>query len=71
MENPLLRSNMADQITWLQVLNNDELEKMDVVKAYGINAFPTKILLDKEGKIIYRGVGDDDKFDQKLKEIFN
>ena len=55
MENPLLRSNMADQITWLQVLNNDELEKMDVVKAYGINAFPTKILLDKEGKIIYRG----------------
>jgi thiol-disulfide isomerase/thioredoxin len=61
---------VKDGLPWIQVLNNEGLEQFDAVKAYGITAFPTKILLDKEGKIIARYVGDGEEFDQKLKEIF-
>ena len=59
-----------DGLPWIQVLNNQDRDKFDAVKAYGITAFPTKILLDKDGKIIGRYVGDEGNFDQKLKEIF-
>jgi len=60
-----------DGITWLQVLNNEDADKFDAVKAYGVSAFPTKILLDKEGKVIARFIGEDDKdLDKKLRELF-
>jgi thiol-disulfide isomerase/thioredoxin len=63
-----------DGLSWMQVFNNEDIEKFDAVKAYGISSFPTKILLDKEGKIIARFVGDDGLggglLDEKLKEIF-
>lgn len=47
----------ADGIDWVNVLNNEGVEQFDAVTAYGISAFPTHILLDKEGKIIGRWVG--------------
>lgn len=59
-----------DGINWIQVLNNEGITAFDAVKAYGVSAFPTKILLDKEGKIIARNVGDGTEIDAKLKEIF-
>lgn len=59
-----------DGMTWIQVLNNEDQEIFDAVKAYGVNAFPTKLLLDKEGKIIARYVGENKELDEKLKEIF-
>lgn len=59
-----------DGIDWIQVLNNEGVEQFDAVKSYGVTAFPTKILLDKEGKIIARNVGDGSEIDAKLKEIF-
>jgi thiol-disulfide isomerase/thioredoxin len=46
-----------DGLTWLQVINNENAEKFDAVKEYGVTAFPTKILLDKEGNVIGRYVG--------------
>ncbi|WP_158085166.1 TlpA family protein disulfide reductase [Niastella vici] len=46
-----------DGITWLQVLNNENAVKFDAVKEYSVTAFPTKILLDKDGNIIGRFVG--------------
>nr|WP_121271993.1 TlpA disulfide reductase family protein [Pedobacter schmidteae] len=59
-----------DKIDWIQVLNDEGIEQFNAVKAYGVTAFPTKILLDKEGKIIARNVGDGTEIDAKLKEIF-
>ncbi|HUP13887.1 MAG TPA: TlpA disulfide reductase family protein, partial [Niastella sp.] len=32
-----------DGLTWLQVLNNDNVEQFNAVKEYGVTAFPTKI----------------------------
>lgn len=59
-----------DAIPWLQVLDNQDREKFDAVKSYGVTAFPTQVLLDKEGKIIARYVGESADLDTKLKGIF-
>lgn len=61
----------TDGINWVNVLNNEGVEQFDAVKAYGISAFPTKLLLDKEGKIIGRWIGGEAKeLDAKLLEVF-
>lgn len=60
-----------DEMTWPQVINNEAGMKVDVVKLYGIDAFPTKILLDKSGNIIARWIGAESKeLDEKLNTIF-
>lgn len=63
-----------DGINWLHVMNNYGKEDFDLVQKYGVTGFPTKFLLDKEGKILYKIIGageDGDKsVDEKLKEIF-
>lgn len=61
-----------DGLTWTQVLNNENRDKFDVVSEYGVTAFPTKILLDKEGNIIARYIGNSfggEGFTNKLKEL--
>ncbi|AUP80606.1 thioredoxin-like domain-containing protein [Flavivirga eckloniae] len=37
----------------------NDANKIDLVKLYGVSGFPTKILLDAEGKIVHRSVGYD------------
>lgn len=60
-----------DGISWIQVLNNEDIDKFDAVKSYGVTAFPTKILLDKDGKVVARYVGfGGDELDKKLKQVF-
>jgi thiol-disulfide isomerase/thioredoxin len=64
-----------DGLPWQQILNNEGIEKCDVTNLYNVFAFPTKILLDKDGKIIGRFTGtsigsDKDGLTEKLKEIF-
>lgn len=62
---------MEDGLPWMNVLNNEGIDKYDVVKEYGVTAFPTKILLNTEGKIVARYVGGDNaELDKKLKNIF-
>ncbi|TCC98519.1 TlpA disulfide reductase family protein [Pedobacter hiemivivus] len=52
-----LKAIKDDGLPWTQIMNEEGKEKSDVVTLYGIKAFPTKILLDKEGKIIWRSSG--------------
>lgn len=60
-----------DKIGWIHLLNNENAAQFDAVKAFGIGVFPTKILLDKDGKEIARYSGGASKdFDKKLTEIF-
>lgn len=60
-----------DDLTWLNVINNESDMKVDVVKLYGIDGYPTKVLIDKQGKIIARWLGSESKeLDEKLKSIF-
>ncbi len=43
-----------DGINWVHILNNETRDQLDLVKAYKVDAFPTKILLDKDGNILLR-----------------
>ena len=65
-----LKAVEEDQMTWTQILNNEDREVCDVVKLYGITAFPTKVLIDPDGKIIVKTVGESAPIDEKLKEVF-
>jgi thiol-disulfide isomerase/thioredoxin len=70
-----MKAVKEDGLPWKQVLNNEGIEKYDVTKLYNVNAFPTKILLDKDGEIIGRFTGtttggEKDGLTEKLKEIF-
>ena len=57
-----------DQIgVFTHVLNTDE---NDIVKAYSIQAFPTKILLSPTGEILGRWEGEASELDQMLEKIF-
>lgn len=61
-----------DGLTWTNVLNNEVSMKQDLVQLYSIEAYPTQILLDREGKIVARWTGSGGKqLDDKLKAIFN
>lgn len=58
-------------IHWINVLNNELKAEFDIVKAYGVISFPTKILVDKEGKIIMRiSASATDDVDVALKKIY-
>jgi thiol-disulfide isomerase/thioredoxin len=43
-----------DKISWVHILNNEQAKTQDLVKEYRVTGFPTKILLDKNGKILLR-----------------
>ncbi|QEH41204.1 TlpA disulfide reductase family protein [Chitinophaga sp. XS-30] len=59
-----------DQISWLNILN--DADKNNIVKKYGVVAFPTKILVDRNGVIQGRYMGDQDgEFDKKLHELLS
>lgn len=65
-----MKAVKEDRMTWTQILNNEGQEACDVVKEYGITAFPTKMLIDPEGKIVVRAVGDSEPIDEKLREVY-
>ena len=47
-----------DGMTWTQILNNEGKEEQDLLKLYNITSFPTKILIDPDGKVVARLVGE-------------
>lgn len=58
-------------LPWTNVLNNENKEQMDIVKEYQISGFPTKILVDENGKIILRVIASaTDDIDFALKKIY-
>ncbi|WP_285008275.1 TlpA family protein disulfide reductase [Pedobacter faecalis] len=42
----------------------------DIMAMYSVPALPTKFVIDKAGKVVAAYVGDSDKIDGKLKELF-
>ncbi|MES2827096.1 MAG: TlpA disulfide reductase family protein [Bacteroidota bacterium] len=59
-----------NKLPWLQVLNYDGPNPVDLVKQFAVSAFPTQILIDKEGKIIEIFIGENPKLNEKLAKIF-
>ncbi|WP_128331288.1 TlpA disulfide reductase family protein [Apibacter sp. HY039] len=70
-KNDWLNAIKEDRLVWTQILNNEDQNKYDVVNLYSIIAFPTKILINPEGKIIARLVGEEpETLDAELVKIF-
>lgn len=59
-----------DGLTWVQVLNADGIKDFDIVRNYNVEVFPSKVLLDREGRVIDRFIGDTSLIDEKLAQIF-
>ncbi|MDR1155244.1 MAG: AhpC/TSA family protein [Bacteroidales bacterium] len=60
-----------DGLVWTQILNNEGIDNSDAVSLYHITAFPTKVLINPDGKIEGRYIGTElNDLDAKLKEIF-
>lgn len=54
-------------LPWTQLLNNPEIN--DFTKQYNIDTYPTKIIIDKEGKIVKIFKGERNDFYEKLDEL--
>lgn len=66
-----LKAIQEDQINWVHLLNQDGIEKQNLVSTFHVNAFPTKILIGADGKIILRITASaTDDIDQALKRIY-
>ena len=58
------------KLPWINVINpQDAAENDDVLKLYGIEAFPTYIIIDKEGKIYKKFVGAKQELYDELDKI--
>ena len=58
------------KLPWINVINpQNTAEKEDVLKLYSIEAFPTYIIIDKEGKIYKKFIGASQKFHDELDKI--
>ena len=64
--------------SWLKAITKYDLnwinlfaENEEVTDKYGVEGYPTKIIIDKEGKIALKTTGESDEFYEKLDEIFN
>lgn len=61
-----------DGVNWVHVLNDEGSGGMDIVKAFQVTSYPTKFLLDKEGKVLLRiEDGLNIEIDQTIKSILD
>ncbi|HOG18911.1 MAG TPA: TlpA disulfide reductase family protein [Salinivirgaceae bacterium] len=59
-----------NKLDWQHVINDKDINK-DVSVMYGIQGYPTKIILDKDKKILAKFVGESEDFYKKLDELIN
>lgn len=56
-------------LQWTQLLNNPK--KNDFIKKFNVRSFPTKIIVDREGKIVKTFEGETNSFYEKLDLLMN
>ncbi len=59
------KSVKANKLNWIQVIDDKNINK----DLYGIESYPTKIILDKNKKIIAKFDGESDEFYKKLDKL--
>ncbi|MEG0518899.1 MAG: TlpA disulfide reductase family protein, partial [Bacteroidales bacterium] len=59
-----------DKLEWTQILNDQGIDKCNMVSLFAVTAFPTKILISPNGKVVSRIVGEDADIDSILLGIF-
>jgi thiol-disulfide isomerase/thioredoxin len=61
-----LKAILKYNMNWINLFADDD----KVAKEYGIIGHPTKIIIDKEGKIVLKTIGEGDEFYDKLDVMF-
>jgi len=66
-----------DKNSWLAALKKYRMswtslfaEDLQIPERYGVEGYPTKIIIDKEGKIVFKSIGEEDDFYNKMDELF-
>ncbi|MFT3947857.1 MAG: TlpA disulfide reductase family protein [Agriterribacter sp.] len=61
-----------DSLPWIHILSNEVKKKnnVDLLSLFAIQSYPTKILVDKEGKIILKPQYGTDELDKMLENCF-
>ncbi len=66
-----------DKSSWIRAIEKYEMDwknlfatNDETADKYGVTGYPTKLLIDKEGKIVLKTIGEEDEFYSKLDEIF-
>jgi len=54
-------------LNWVNLFAENE----KIAEKYGVEGYPTKIIIDKEGKIAIKTTGESDEFYDKMDELFN
>ncbi len=54
-------------LNWVNLFAENE----KITDEYGVEGYPTKIIIDKEGKIVLKTTGESDEFYDKIDEMFN
>ncbi len=54
-------------MNWINLFTENE----KIADRYGVVGYPTKIIIDKEGKIALKSMGESDEFYNKMDELFN
>jgi thiol-disulfide isomerase/thioredoxin len=54
------------ELNWVNLFTEDET----IADKYGVEGYPTKIIIDKEGKIALKTTGEGDEFYDKMDELF-
>ena len=65
-----LRAIEDDGLVWTQILNTEGIDECNVLTLYNIESYPTKILIDPQGKIAAKWIGSTREMDEKLIEVF-
>ena len=55
------------ELNWVNLFAENE----KITDKYGIEGYPTKIIIDKEGRIVLKTTGESDEFYDKMDELFN
>lgn len=63
------RAVKKNELEWINILNDKDLN--DISAMYAITAFPTKFIIDKEGKILKKVVGESMEFYQIVDSLMN
>lgn len=56
-----------NHLNWTQLLNDES--NNDISALYGVTSYPTKFIIDKDGKIIDKYTGEEDNFYKMIDEI--
>ncbi len=56
-----------NEMKWVQLYNQT---KDDASVLYGVTGYPTKFILDKDHKVVYKVIGEDPAFYTKMDELF-